>query len=355
MEENVLVIPSLDPDENFLNLLEEFKNKIAQEKINMSIVIVNDGSSKNFNNLFEEIKNKDITVLQHSVNLGKGRALKTAFNYILNEAKNLKSVVTADSDGQHLIEDIILCLKCSNENQNTLILGTRNFMTSKNLKEKNKIPFRSKVGNITTSLVFKYLLGLKISDTQTGLRAFSKEQVKDFLTVKGERFEYETNMLIDNKNLGYKFKEVPINTVYIKNNESSHFNPIRDSITIYLLFFKYIAASLLSFILDISLFGIFKSFKFTIINATVFARILSSIVNYSLNKNKVFKSFNKKSLIKYYILVIIQMFISGYSVKFLHRVFVNKNIIFLKIVIDLVIFAVNYYIQREWVFKRREK
>jgi len=145
MEENVLVIPSLDPDENFLNLLEEFKNKIAQEKINMSIVIVNDGSSKNFNNLFEEIKNKDITVLQHSVNLGKGRALKTAFNYILNEAKNLKSVVTADSDGQHLIEDIILCLKCSNENQNTLILGTRNFMTSKNLKEKNKIPFRSKV------------------------------------------------------------------------------------------------------------------------------------------------------------------------------------------------------------------
>jgi len=356
MEENVLVIPSLDPDENFLNLLEEFKNKIAQEKINMSIVVVNDGSSKNFNNLFEEIKNKDITVLQHSVNLGKGRALKTAFNYILNEAKNLKSVVTADSDGQHLIEDIILCLKSSNENQNTLILGTRDF--KKNLKtigNGGKVPFRSKLGNRLTSLVFKYLLGLKISDTQTGLRAFSKNQVKDFLKVKGERFEYETNMLIDNKNLGYKFKEIPINTVYIKNNKSSHFNPVRDSITIYLLFFKYIVVSLLSFILDISLFGIFKTFKFTIINATIIARILSSILNYTLNKNKVFKSFNKKSLIKYYILVIIQMFISGYSVKFFHKIFVNKNVIFLKIIIDLIIFIVNYYIQREWVFKRREK
>ena len=356
MEENVLVIPSLDPDENFLNLLEEFKNKIAQEKINMSIVVVNDGSSKNFNNLFEEIKNKDITVLQHSVNLGKGRALKTAFNYILNETKNLKSVVTADSDGQHLIEDIILCLKSSNENENTLILGTRNF--KKNLKtigNGGKVPFRSKLGNRLTSLVFKYLLGLKISDTQTGLRAFSKNQVKDFLKVKGERFEYETNMLIDNKNLGYKFKEIPINTVYIKNNKSSHFNQVRDSITIYLLFLKYIVVSLLSFILDISLFGIFKAFKFTIINATIIARILSSILNYTLNKNKVFKSFNKKSLIKYYILVIIQMFISGYSVKFLHKIFVNKNVIFLKIIIDLIIFIVNYYIQREWVFKRREK
>ena len=103
------------------------------------------------------------------------------------------------------------------------------------------------------------------------------------------------------------------------------------------------------------MFGIFKTFKFTIINATIIARILSSILNYTLNKNKVFKSFNKKSLIKYYILVIIQMFISGYSVKFLHKIFVNKNVIFLKIIIDLIIFIVNYYIQREWVFKRREK
>ena len=357
MEENILIIPSLNPDKNFLNLLEEFENKIAEEKINASIVVVNDGSSENFNNIFEKVKDKDIVVLQHAINLGKGRALKTAFNYVLNEVKNLKSVVTADSDGQHLIEDIILCLKCSNENQNTLILGTRNF--KKNLKTigngGGKVPFRSKLGNRLTSLVFKYLLGLKISDTQTGLRAFSKNQVKDFLKVKGERFEYETNMLIDNKNLGYKFKEIPINTVYIKNNKSSHFNPVRDSITIYLLFFKYIVVSLLSFILDISLFGIFKAFKFTIINATIIARILSSILNYTLNKNKVFKSFNKKSLIKYYILVVIQMFISGYSVKFLHKIFVNKNVIFLKIIIDLIIFIVNYYIQREWVFTRRER
>ena len=49
------------------------------------------------------------------------------------------------------------------------------------------------------------------------------------------------------------------------------------------------------------------------------------------------------------------MFISGYSVKFLHKIFVNKNVIFLKIIIDLIIFIVNYYIQREWVFKRRER
>lgn len=355
MEENVLVIPSLNPDENFLDLLDNFKSKIAENNIKLSIVVVNDGSSSKFDNTFEKIKEKKIIVLEHAVNLGKGRALKTAFNYILNEVKDLKSVVTADSDGQHLIEDIIYCLKISNKNKNTLILGTRNFeKTLKNVKN-GGVPFRSKLGNILTSLVFKYLLGLKISDTQTGLRAFSKNQVKDFLKVKGERFEYETNMLIDNKNLGYKFKEIPINTVYIKNNESSHFNPIRDSIAIYSLFFKYIIVAILSFAVDISLFGIFRILKFTILNATITARILSSILNYTLNRNKVFKSFNKKSLLKYYVLVIIQMFISGYSVKFLHKVIVNENVIFLKIIIDLIIFVVNYYIQREWVFERREK
>lgn len=354
MEENVLVIPSLNPNKNFLDLLDNFKSKIAENNIKLSIVVVNDGSLRKFDNIFEKIKEKNIIVLKHAVNLGKGRALKTAFNYILNEKKDLKSVVTADSDGQHLIEDIIYCLEISNKNLDTLVLGKRNF--DKDLKNKSeKIPFRSKFGNKITRWIFKYLLGLNIYDTQTGLRAFSKNQVKDFLKVKGERFEYETNMLIDNKNLGYKFKEIPIKTVYIRNNESSHFNPIRDSIAIYSLFFKYIIVAILSFVVDISLFGIFRILKFTILNATIVARILSSILNYTLNRNKVFKSFNKKSLLKYYILVIIQMFVSGYSVKFLHKMIINENVIFLKIIIDLIIFIVNYYIQREWVFERREK
>ena len=85
-----------DRKENLLNEL--LVEKFGIFKGIVSDMFIDHFLSKNFNNLFEEIKNKDITVLQHSVNLGKGRALKTAFNYILNEAKNLKSVVTADSE-----------------------------------------------------------------------------------------------------------------------------------------------------------------------------------------------------------------------------------------------------------------
>lgn len=349
MGKNYLVIPSLEPNENFIILLKDMKQKIKD--INMEIVVVNDGSGKQYDEIFNEIKINDIQVLEHFINLGKGRALKTAFNHILNEDPNLSNIVTADSDGQHSIEDIISCLKMAEENPNTLILGVREF---KNTKE-TKVPFRSNFGNKLTNIIFKYLLGLNISDTQTGLRAFGKKQAVDFLKVKGERFDYETNMLIDNRNLGYSFKENTIKTIYIENNETSHFNPIRDSIEIYSLFFKYIIVSILSFLTDIFLFKIFLIFKNSILLSTIIARIISSILNYILNRNKVFKSYNKTSFFKYYTLVFIQMFISGISVSLLNNILINKSILTLKIIVDIIIFIVNYYIQREWVFKKGER
>lgn len=349
MKKSYLVIPSLEPKKDFIILLKNVKKRV--EGMNIDIIVVNDGSGYRYDEIFNEIKRNNITVLDHFINLGKGRALKTAFNYILNKDHNLDSIVTADSDGQHSIEDIISCLKMSQENPNTLILGVRKFKNTK----KTKIPFRSSFGNKLTNTIFKYLLGLNISDTQTGLRAFGKKQAIDFLKVKGERFEYETNMLIDNRDLGYKFKETIIRTIYIENNETSHFNPIRDSIVIYSLFLKYIIVSIFSFLTDIFLFKIFMVFKSSILSSTIIARIISSILNYMLNRNKVFKSYNKTSFSKYYILVFIQMFISGMSVSFLSNTFKNKNILVLKIIVDIVIFIVNYYIQREWVFKKGEK
>ena len=350
-KKNVLLIPSLNPDINFVYFLEKFKEKSNINKLEIDIVIVNDGSSKKYDYIFKKIEEKNIIVLKHAVNLGKGRALKTGINYILINIKNFKSIVTADSDGQHSIEDIISCLIKSNKNPNTLILGSRNFGYFFKKNKRSVVPLRSKFGNKSTKLIFKYLLGIDISDTQTGLRAFGKKQAKDFLKVKGEKFEYETNMLIDNKFLGYEFQENPIKTIYVENNKMSHFNPIRDSIAIYTLFLKYVVVSILSFFIDIFLFRIFILSNFSILLSTVTARIISSVFNYILNKDKVFKSFNKNSFFKYYILVIIQMGVSAFSLKLLNSIFSDKNILALKILIDTIIFIINYYVQREWIFK----
>ncbi len=206
--------------------------------------------------------------------------------------------------------------------------------------------------------MFSIFVGIKITDTQSGLRAFGKSTMKKFLDVSGERYEYETNMLIACKEKEIKIEEVPIKTIYIGENETSHFNPIRDSILIYKLFLKYIMASLSSFLVDILLFTIFlkllpeinKGIVTSIVLSSILARIVSSLYNFKINEKMVFKNKSKNSIIKYFVLVVIQMFFSAYLVSGLFSL-THINSTLLKIMVDLVIFIINFIIQREWVFK----
>lgn len=338
----VILIPAYNPDEAIMqDFLRELSKKFKD------IVIVNDGSDKMHDNFFQKLSNNYI-VINHYKNLGKGRALKTGINYILNEFPNLKVIVTADCDGQHSVKDIEACFKASLNNPDSLVLGTRNF------NDKN-VPFKSKYGNKITRNMFKIFVGIKITDTQTGLRAMSKDIATKFLDVAGERYEYETNMLITCKNEDIKIYEEEIDTVYINCNELSHFNPVKDSIMIYKLFIKYILASISSFIVDILIFTLILSFIKNITNAilisTIIARIISSLYNYLINSKLVFKKMNKYSLVKYFTLVIIMMFVSGLVVNYLVEL-TTWNATLVKIIVDAIIFVINFIIQREFIFKK---
>lgn len=320
------------------------------------IIVVNDGSTAKYDSYFELAKNQyHCHVLSHYVNLGKGRALKTAFNYILNTFPNHVGVVTVDADGQHSLEDIIKCSNTLMEYPTDLIMGCRDFSAE-------NIPFRSRFGNIMTRNVFKFLCGVSVTDTQTGLRAIPRDYLKTLMNVSGERFEFEMNMLIDSKQNQINIKEVPIQTIYLEENKSSHFNPLIDSLKIYSVFLKFILSSFASFIIDISLFTLFISLLkgMTGINyimiATVLARIISSVANFMVNKNTVFnlKDNSLSTAIKYYCLCLIQMFISGVGVTYLFKVS-GMNEVGLKLIVDVLLFLLSFQIQREWVFKREVK
>lgn len=347
MEDIVIIIPAYKPDEQ---IMLEFIGKVKENFRN--IVVVNDGSGEKYNEFFKKIQSQGISVLNHYVNLGKGRAIKTAFNYVLNNFENLTGVVTADCDGQHHIEDIIKCAKKLKETPNKLIIGARNF-------NEKQVPFKSRFGNKMTRWIFGTFVGIKITDTQTGLRAFGKQTMMKFLGTAGERYEYETNMLIECKEKEIEIEEVPISTVYIRNNSLSHFDVLKDSFRIYKLFIKYIISALSSFLLDILLFtfivSLLPQIDFGVITeivvATILARIISSIYNFALNSKVVFKSSNKQSLAKYFILVIIQMFISAFSVSAIFKV-TRINSTLIKVIVDTIIFVINFVIQREWVFKK---
>jgi len=322
------------------------------------IVIVNDGSAEENLKYFPDTeKYPQCTILTHEVNKGKGAALKTAFKYILDNYKDCAGVVTVDGDNQHKAADIFACAEAMCNSKGTLILGVRDFSLP-------HVPPRSRAGNRLTSFVFRTGCGLKISDTQTGLRAIPAEYLPIFLKTKGERFEYETNMLLEMKTYNIPFSEVKIETVYIEENKTSHFNPLRDSFRIYKLIFKFMLSSASATLLDLGLFFVLSllfnklGFGDSIFIPTAIARLISSFYNYMMNKNVVFKSNQnaKVTVVKYYILAAFIMLLSAGGVKLLSVILYQTRPIIrtiIKAVIDSILALLSFYIQREWVFSNK--
>ena len=227
LEKLVIVLPSLDPDAKFDGVVEG----LVQAGF-AHILIVDDGSDAAHQIHFEKAAAHPVCrVLHHGVNKGKGRALKTAFRCVLDEWPEAAGVITIDGDGQHLLEDIIACGERMLALGDKVVLGCRDF-------DAPGVPPRSVVGNKNTSRMFRLFYGIRLSDTQTGLRAIPRACLKDFCELEGERFEYETNMLLWMHRHGVVFVEQPIATVYDPEDYSSHYHAVKDSWRIFKIMAK---------------------------------------------------------------------------------------------------------------------
>ena len=213
-----LIIPAYKPGKELLTLLARF-----QDDATFLPIVVDDGSGEDFKTIFGALP-PGVTLLRHPVNRGKGAALKTALNYVLEDCPDCAFAVTADADGQHRYEDILRVCATAYDHPDALVLGSRKF--------EGEVPLRSRLGNGITRHVFSIASGVKVYDTQTGLRAFVREAVKRFAEVPGDRYEYEINMLLTAAQSGMPVMEHWIETVYLDDNASSHFNPFRDSFKI---------------------------------------------------------------------------------------------------------------------------
>jgi len=360
-----ILIPTFNPDEKLPRYIESLINSGFKQ-----IIIVNDGSDSRSLHIFNKIKlieennaaDTDIFIYEHAVNLGKGRALKNGINYYLIHLRDRYSgcmgIITVDSDGQHLVEDVNKLSTIIENEDSGLILGCRDFTL-------NSVPPKSRFGNQMTKVVMKLLFGRKISDTQTGLRGFSNKVLGGgMIELYGERFEYETNVLIDCIKKNIPIKEITINTVYENNNSGTHFRPIVDSLKIYRLifrqFFNYMAVSLSSFLVDCTLFWILCRLlpqpdgnisSSGIWIATAGARCVSSIYNYFMNKFVVFGHREKeiRTLIQYFILCITIMLASAFSVSMLYSL-LKINEVLIKCAADTVLFCISYFVQDRIIF-----
>ena len=180
----MIVIPAYQPDEKLAGVVDALIQKTV-----FPIVIVDDGSREDCQPLFAALAEKDrVTVLHHEVNRGKGAAMKTAFQYVYDHCPDEEGVITVDADGQHLPDDVLRVADTFRSNRNALVTGSRRFT--------GNVPFKSRAGNAITRFVFAISTGVKVYDTQTGLRAFSRENIPRMLSLKGDRYEYEISQLL---------------------------------------------------------------------------------------------------------------------------------------------------------------
>ncbi|MGY4688291.1 glycosyltransferase [Salibacterium sp. K-3] len=343
-----IVIPAYNPDEQLLELV----RKLSRESFD-DIIIVDDGSDASCASIFDTLEEfSSCRVLRHQENQGKGKALKTAFSYYSTYRPNGTGLITADADGQHRPEDIKKTADGLIEQPEALILGVRDFSGE-------DIPLRSRFGNVLTKMVVKAASGMKLTDTQTGLRGIPAAFAGELLEIKGDGYEFEMRMILACRTNQRSIEEVTIETIYMNDNESSHFHPILDSIKIYYVFLRFLFSSLASFVVDVTLFAVFSAiFKALmpmgfIILATVLARVLSSLFNYLVNRHVVFKSnhYPARTLVKYYTLAAVQMGASAGGVYVLYHT-AGGHEVPIKIAVDSLLFLLSFYIQRNWVFKR---
>lgn len=340
MDNIYIVIPAYEPDEKLTAVVEELYNET-----DCKLIVVNDGSGEDKRAVFESIKGRAV-LLEHEHNRGKGAALKTAFAYIKENVSGSYGVITADADGQHKTADIMRIADALEAHPDRLIMGCRKFT--------GDIPFRSRFGNNMTRAVFRFAAGVGVSDTQTGLRGFSGSLTDFMLGLSGERYEFEMNMLLEAAREGIAFFEVPIETVYINDNKSSHFKPVRDSLRIYRDIIKFSCSSLLSFLVDYLLFSVIflLSGSKTISNLT--ARVFSSIFNFMLNKKLVFgnKESLAKSALKYFSLAAVILAVNTLLLELLAR-YAVKNAYIAKIIVEVLLFMFSWTMQRCFVFKKK--
>lgn len=349
----IAVIPAYEPPAFFLDYAKEIFRVVDR------LIVVNDGSNSACDGIFESIGNlENTTVISYRENKGKGYALRQALQYCIENFSPDDIIVTADCDGQHIIEDVSIVCEALIKRSDSLILGSRNFTGS-------NVPKKSLAGNSTMRVLFSALYGINIYDTQTGLRAFSVKTAEKFVTVKGDRFEYEASVLIFAKRNQIPIREVSITTVYPADEKDhvSHFKAFSDSVRVTAVVLKnilaYVLSSSVSAIADILIFTLLISFIFPSATpfysmlATVIARVFSSILNFTINCKTIFHGKIKQSILKYYILWLCQLCCS-YGIVYIFGHTIGWHLAVVKAIGDLCLALLSYQIQCRWVFRQKD-
>ncbi|MEX0152326.1 glycosyltransferase [Microbacterium sp. LMI1-1-1.1] len=276
-----VLIPAFEPGPRLPILIGELRRADPD----LEVLVVDDGSGPAFAPVFAAARDEGAQVLAHPANRGKGAALKTGFARIAAERPDA-DVVTADADGQHTPTDVCRVAEAlrtdAADGRSALVLGVRGF--------RGDVPLRSRVGNAAARGLFRLATGRQVTDTQTGLRGIPSDRLAWALGVPGDGFEYEQRMLLRLSPDGIAAHEVPIDTVYLDRNASSHFRPVRDSLRVLLPVLLFASSSLAAFVVDTVALLLLQALTGWLVPSIVAARLLSASANFLVNRRVVFRA-----------------------------------------------------------------
>ncbi len=345
------MIPAYNPPEDLLIHLKELRDHGFAD-----IILVDDGSDADRQNVFEQAERINCVVIRNPNTRGKGNALKAGFAYYLDHDRGkYDGIITLSANVRfpvESVEHVAEGLQKERENGTQgLVLGSRDFSDA-------GLPRASRFGSKISQFISNVLLGIHLKDCMTGLRGIPDTQVELCLGIPGSGYEYETSMVLQFENIGYR--EVEARTLPAPPGAERVYRRGKDTFYIVLTMMKrflmFTAVSVSVSIFDIFLFWIFTEYVFTdvpfcIIWSTILARIISATVNYIVNRQVVFQTNEdrRKSAAQFLVLSIAQCLTSALLVYLLEKIS-SGNAVGLKVLVDVMLFFVNYKVQQKFIF-----
>jgi len=335
----IVLIPAYEPGGSLVELVRHLGHH--------TVVVVDDGSGPRYAGVFHRVRGLGAEVITSERNRGKGHALRTGFAFIQDRYPG-RDVVCADSDGQHRPDDIEAVARHVEVSGAAMVLGGRRFTGA--------VPARSRFGNAVTSAAFRLVTGVRLMDTQTGLRAYPAWMLPWLGRVGGDRFEYEQRLLLQAARERLPIAEVEIATVYLRDNESSHFRPIRDSVRIYRPLLAFSMSSLLAFAVDTVALLTLVALTGNLALSAVAARLISATGNYAVNRAYVFGSganpaVRPGSALRYAALAGVLLLLNVVLLEALTSL--TGSVLAAKLLTEVSLFAASFLVQRSLVFSFR--
>ncbi len=346
---HAVIITIYKEDKHTLDLCNRLKELGAE-----NIVIVNDGCVQK-SNFINELVSMGCHIVTLEKRKGKGVSLRAGFEFAEKNLFNITGFITADADGQHKAEDIMRVSRALELRPDSLIIGCRD-------GKKSNLNIIRRIGKSFSQVYFRVVTGTYCKDTLSGLRGIPAVLYNALIKTEGDNFDYEMNFLTKCADLKIPFFNVNITSVPPSNNEKSSYRLIRDTYLIYKTPLKFATASIGCTAVDLVLFTLFTILlpskglweQFSVAIATLLARIVSGSMNFMINRKMIFDNDGKtgKQAVRFIILFVCIMCASSLIVTLLSFLPVPPTII--KAIVDLLLWAVNYTVQRKWVFKENK-